>query len=377
MATLVTKFSEFLKDIRPTQGQRDDMKQGHTALRNRLREFEDIQDILVSDFLQGSYRRSTAIRPAEGCRSDVDIVVVTNLPRPEDDPEDGVLPADALARFEPFVEKYYKGKWRPQGRSIGIELSYVDLDLVITSKPASEDVEAYESAAALSSVGLEEDPDWWLSSAWVPTEERDQQIIAAAASSDNEWKTKPLWIPDCDADQWDETHPLAQIQYSRDKNKACERLYLGVVKCIKWWQRLRSEVMPKPKGYPLEHLVGLHCPVGIASHAEGVTLTLEAIRDVYALYPLTGQKPELPDHGVPTHDVLARVTAEEFKAFHAAISEAAGIARDALDEVDEDKSAARWQELFGSRFPSPPAAKATGGFTPPTEPARPKPTRYA
>lgn len=377
MATLVTKFGDFIRDVRPTQGQRDDMKRGHTALRNRLSEFDDLQDILVSDFLQGSYRRSTAIRPVEGCRSDVDIVVVTNLPRPEDDPVGGVSPADALARFEPFVDKYYKGKWRPQGRSIGIELSYVDLDLVITSKPAGQDVEAYNSAAALTSVGLEEDPDWWLSSAWVPLGERGQQVIAAAASADNEWKTSPLWIPDRDADEWDQTHPLAQIQYSRDRNKACGGLYLGVVKCIKWWQRLRSEEMPKPKGYPLEHLVGLHCPDGIASHAEGVTLTFEAIRDVYAAYPIIGGKPVLPDHGVPTHDVLARVTAEEFKCFHSAVVEAAGIAREALDEPDADKSATLWQKLFGLRFPGPPFVKAMGGFTPPSESARPKPTRYA
>ena len=44
---------------------------------------EDLKDIIVTTFLQGSYRRSTAVRPKQGKRSDVDIVVVTKLDKEE------------------------------------------------------------------------------------------------------------------------------------------------------------------------------------------------------------------------------------------------------------------------------------------------------
>ena len=62
MASLNTYFRDFLKEIRPTKNQLDEMRTGHTTLRNRLAAEEDLKSICVSDFLQGSYRRSTAIR---------------------------------------------------------------------------------------------------------------------------------------------------------------------------------------------------------------------------------------------------------------------------------------------------------------------------
>jgi len=74
---------------------------------------------LVSDFLQGSYRRYTAVRPKDGKRADVDIVVVTNLD------EQKHTPQQAMNLFKPFLDQHYTAKWHFQGRSIGIELSYV------------------------------------------------------------------------------------------------------------------------------------------------------------------------------------------------------------------------------------------------------------
>ena len=52
------------------------------------------------------------------------IVVVTKLDKEE------VTPEKALNVFEPFLEKYYEGKYRKQGRSWGIEMTHVDLDIV-------------------------------------------------------------------------------------------------------------------------------------------------------------------------------------------------------------------------------------------------------
>ena len=79
MATAPTYFSDFLSAIRLSDNQVSDLKTGHTTLRKRLLADEDLSPIIVSTFLQGSYRRSTAVKPKNGNKSDVDIIVVTIL----------------------------------------------------------------------------------------------------------------------------------------------------------------------------------------------------------------------------------------------------------------------------------------------------------
>jgi tRNA nucleotidyltransferase (CCA-adding enzyme) len=76
---LPESFRTFLSEIRPTKSQRDDCKTGHETLRDRLNSNEELKPLLVGDFLQGSYRRATAVRPKGDTRSDVDITAVRDL----------------------------------------------------------------------------------------------------------------------------------------------------------------------------------------------------------------------------------------------------------------------------------------------------------
>ena len=110
---MTTYFNDFLKNIRLTENQVNELKTAHTTLRTRLKSDKDLKDIIETTFLQGSYRRSTAVRPKQGKRSDVDIVVVTRLDKEE------VTPEEALDIFEPFLKKYYDGKYRKQGKIMG------------------------------------------------------------------------------------------------------------------------------------------------------------------------------------------------------------------------------------------------------------------
>lgn len=50
-------FDKFLASIRPTPSQREELKRGHQLLRSRLDQDTDLAPILVTSFLQGSYRR--------------------------------------------------------------------------------------------------------------------------------------------------------------------------------------------------------------------------------------------------------------------------------------------------------------------------------
>jgi len=362
MGKLPTYFNDFLSEIRLTENQVNDLITGHKTLRDRLKGEEDLSKIIVSTFLQGSYRRATATRPKSGKRSDVDVVVVTNLDKEEYTPE------EAHDLFIPFLEKYYKDKYRIQGRSLGIELSYVDLDLVVTAAPSESQKEILEEESITSDFSIEDLADWNLTkSQSFPNDVRSESFMFfEKRASEAEWKTEPLFIPNRDAEKWDPTDPLAQIKWTWDKNKKCNKHYVNIVKALKWWRRVDNPEGSHPKSYPLEHLIGQCCPEGIDSVAEGVTLTLEAIVDDYPT------KPKMQDHGVPEHDVFGRLTDEEYEVFYDRVKEAALLAREALDAKSVYDSATTWRKLFGNKFPEPPKPKTESsnmqsGFTQRTE----------
>jgi len=373
---LPSDFNSFLQEIRPTQAMRDDLKTGHKTLRDRLNADEDLKPILVSDFLQGSYRRHTAVRPKGDKRSDVDIIVVTKLS------ENEYLPEDALSLFESFLEKYYKGKWRPQGRSFGIEMSYVELDVVPTSAPAEQEYGILKSDAVTTDDDIVEARDWRLHKSWLGLNNRsykDALIMLKQAENEAEWKSQPLRIPDREVNTWDDTHPLEQIRWTRDKNSRCNGHFVNVVKCIKWWRLEHYTEPAHPKGFPLERLIGEYCPDGIDSVAEGVVKTLESIVSCFAILVQTNGKPILPDYGVPSHDVFLRITSEDFSAFYDQVKEGADLSRRAIDSQDRSESGKFWREMFGSKFPEPPnqGPGNKGGFTSPKAPAAPGSTRFA
>ena len=218
--------------------------------------------------------------------------------------------------------------------------------------------------------------DWRLVPSWVPLDERGlptARRLLEAARKEAEWQLSPLYIPDRDASCWEPTHPLEQIKWTWAKNSRCNGHYVNVVKAIKWWRRVKHPKPKYPKGYPIEHLVGLCCPDEIGSVAEGVTLALEAIARNYEADADRQQTPYIPDHGVPQHNVFGRVASKDFAAFHAQVCQAAEIARRALDAEEDDlrQSVADWQKLFGDAFPDPPdedkdGGPQTGGYTPRT-----------
>ena len=124
------QLQELLSKISPADAQQGALRNAHIRLRERLMADDDLKPLIVETFLQGSYRRHTGIRPGEGDKPDVDTVVVTRLDRGKYTPE------QAMNVLVPFLNRYYAGKWKKKGRSIGIELSDVKLDVVITSAPS-------------------------------------------------------------------------------------------------------------------------------------------------------------------------------------------------------------------------------------------------
>lgn len=328
---LPTYFTDFLKNIRPEPDDLEEFRAAHKDLREKLEADIGLSDIILSTFLQGSYRRATAIRPKPGKKGDVDVVVVTDIDKSQKTPQ------QALDTFKPFLDKHYKGQYVIQGRSIGISLKRVDLDLVATSAPSEVEKSVWRSMSFTEDRTLE-----------------DEEFVEKMTREAAEWKLSPLEIPDREAKLWVPTHPLKQIQVTQEKNARCNKHFVNVVKAIKWWRR--KFVTPEyPKSYPVEHLIWHCCPDQIKTVAQGVTETLETIVQNHKL------KPFLPDHGVPQHDVFKRIIQKDYDEFYSQVAEAAVLARKALDEQDTEKSAKLWRELFGNDFPPYGGGTGDGG----------------
>ena len=103
-------FTDFLSKIRPTEAQTKELKEAHTRLRERLLADEYLGPMIVSVFLQGSYRRSTSIRPQGDDKLDVDLVAVTRFRR-----QDYPVADDVMNEFTSFLNKHYKGQVEEEG----------------------------------------------------------------------------------------------------------------------------------------------------------------------------------------------------------------------------------------------------------------------
>ncbi|QLH78345.1 hypothetical protein HZS55_14025 [Halosimplex rubrum] len=337
MTTLPTLFETFLSDIRPQDEHNDAYKEGHETLRDHLQNDDDIDEFYVADFLQGSYRRWTALRPQEDEKSDVDVVFVSDL---SSDLDTDV----ALRKCEPFLDEHYEGQWEPNAHSYKIEEEEVEIDLVLTAAPSEATREAVKSLGSLD-VGTALSPD-------------DLSTVAEAlnmsADGDDEWKDEPLKIPHRDENEWENTHPLATIAFTVNKNDITDGHYVNVVKAIKWWRRTKTPDVEGPTSYPLEHIVGQCCPDDIDSVAEGVTRTLEELTRQFKTDALAEETPVLPAHGLPRtpeNDVLKQIDGKDFAAFYDEAEDAAALARTALDEEDKETSRDYWYQLFGEKFP--------------------------
>lgn len=334
MGSLPSYFKEFLAEIEPSASYKEDQKIGHTTLRQRLKDDATFKLVHVNTFLQGSYRRHTAIHPGK----DVDIVVVTSI-----DP-DGMSAATANAHLGDCLKRYYKNV-APQSRSWGVTLSYVVMDVVLA---ASHHIKKDASFAE--------------------TLRKAENLDASA------WTSQPLLIPDRDLGKWIETHPKMQLAWTTDLNATCGGYFVPLVKMFKWWRKVTYETPKYPKGYILERLAGECVDTTARDHGEGFVKLLENIQAKYASYALLDLVPSLPDPGVPTHNVAHRLAAADFKTFMEKVAAALPVARAALDETDVKKSADGWRNVLGDKFPAAPVEKAS---FPPTGVRPNKPAGFA
>jgi len=332
-------FKDFLTNISLTPNQISRIKTTHETLRDRLKKDEKLSEMIIDTFLQGSYKRYTAIRPKNDEKSDVDIVVVMDLDKDE------IEPNEIFDLFEDFLDKYYEDKYKFNNKSIRITLTDVDVDLVVTIPYENSD--NFDKNLFNKSV----------------VELMDEEIDS------EDIENGYLYLPNRNENTWVKINPTAQIINTTSKNQRANGWYIKVVKSIKWWQRFNYPDLGV-KSYPLERFIFECCPEDITCVADGVYLTFENM----AIY---SQKPCLNDFSLET-DVFENISDDEYEEFYSKACDAAEISYQARFENDADESIRLWKELFGNKFDdSDNNENSNSGFTKPNKKASVPSGRFA
>lgn len=179
MASCEKQLFGFLKQIEPTNTQKDGARRSHNYLRDILDQGNMARKVMDS-YLSGSYPRDTAIRPLD----DVDIIFVID---PAAWPKNGFGflfserpdPEAVLKTFASAIRYRYEGSsLRMQNRSVRLKLNHLNIDVV----PAID--KDRTSGHILIPDREQED--------WIVTAPKRHSEIASAINQQQESRFKPL-----------------------------------------------------------------------------------------------------------------------------------------------------------------------------------------
>lgn len=314
---LALNFKGFLKNISLNERQRAELIKEHNRLKKYLLHDSNTKDFIVTTFIQGSFARKTSIVPLYGKRTDLDIVVVTNLDKHRYSAD------DVLDRFEPVLKKHYgrhkNEQYRRQAHSWGLKLSNVDIDIV----PATSQV-------------LMDKVRWATGTLWQPFYLYGKPL---------DWRQEPLYIPDTTSGRWEETNPLKTKCFVKEKNVSCNGNYSNIVKCFKWWKKYNFPKMKHPSGYQMEALVGQYCPNDVRYVEEGIVRTFENLLRCGSF------KSGLSWNRNYGSEVYSSMSQGEYFEFYNYVKEAAKVAKEAVEAAYTEDAIELWRSLFGGKFP--------------------------
>ena len=179
MASCEKQLLGFLKQIEPTNAQKEGARRSHNYLRDLLDQGNMARKV-VDSYLSGSYSRDTAIRPLD----DVDIIFVID---PDTWPKNGFGflfsenpdPEAVLKTFMNAIRyRYEDSSLRMQNRSVRLKLNHLNIDVV----PAID--QGKNNGHILIPDREEED--------WIVTAPKRHSEIASAINQQQQGRFKPL-----------------------------------------------------------------------------------------------------------------------------------------------------------------------------------------
>ena len=298
------RFTEFIKDITPSETTVANCKSAHTSVRKALLNDDKFKDKVKRVFLGGSYKRSTAIRPTmkNGSieRPDVDLyVVVEGAPWDSDaaDLMEDLYAALNRARTDLGITSIKRNRC-----SIALSMNKADLDVSILLERQSDD---------LYRIGNRNTGEWY------------------------------------------KTDPEEHTDWSAAQNTRCSGRFNPMTRMVKWARRKNKTVSRHPKSFALETFIAPHISETETHYGQLFCDWCQSFLDAYAVNRLLGTCPFLEDPAVPGGNILAGVTNDEFCAYYDKIEKHRDDAAKALAEDDQDKATDFWRRIFGDRFPKP------------------------
>ena len=307
------RFTEFIKDINPSPTTNARSKASHAWLRNALWADEIYQDKLLRDFLGGSYKRQTAVRPVTKSgdteRPDVDIYVVVKGSIWTAEPED--LLNELFSALNRNRDEVGITSLKRNRCSIAVSTNQADMDV----SPLLE-----RQSDGLYRIGNRNSGEWYA------------------------------------------TDPEQHSTWSSDRNEHFSGRFKPLVKMLKWAQRENPTKYRHPKSFSLEAIVAQHMGPTETHYGHLIHDTFDSFLAEYEWNRTFGFCPSLSDPAVAGGNLLAGVSGEAFCAFYDKIESHRNDAAKALEADNQDKATKHWRRIFGDRFPASKSQSASSNL---------------
>ena len=311
------RFTDFITDINPSRTTTQRSQSAHHRIREGLQEDETYSRSLIKDFLGGSYKRQTAIRPVvkngDTERPDVDIYVVVKGSTWETDPSE-------------LVENLYNALDR--------------------NRDALNINRLHRNRCSIA----------------ISTNTTDMDISPLLERSPNGY-----YIGNRETGEWYETDPEKHSEWSSEQNDNFSGRFKPSVKLIKWARRENPTKYKHPKSFALEVITAKHMNRSETHYGKIIHGIFDDFVKTYAYERSTGLCPHIEDPAVLDGNLLSGVSGEAFGAYYDKIKRHRDDADRALNEDDQDKATKYWRRIFGNRFPAPKSSAsglaATGVLT--------------
>lgn len=292
-------FKKFVGDISLNPTRVDQIDRAVRNWEKKFKEDDEIKDLFISYFTQGSYSTDTGVRPKSGEEFDVDVVLVLEITENDD-------PKEILHWIKDRIKSYsgFENRVKVKDRCVRIEYA----------KEFHVDV--------------------------VPALQYDNHIK----------------IPSRKEGEWVETNPSGFTEWCNNINDESDKYFSQTVKIVKHWRDEKVGEDTAPKSILLTTLVG-HAHIKKPSIAETLVETLKGmVDDIDALVSELENDEDVAwveNPSLEGENLARNWTKVKAQRFLKKLTTLRDDCQQALDEKDKDASIKKWQAIIGSAyFPS-------------------------
>lgn len=287
-------FKSFIANISLNPTREDRINSALSAWEEILKNDDEIKSLFEDFYKQGSYATSTAIIPIGNNEFDIDTILLLNT--------EDVYDAKGLIDFvykRLKTKEAYKDKLIKKDRCIRVNYTG-DFHMDI-----------------------------------VPAKPTDDEHILISSKSKNEWH---------------ETNPAGFTKWFKTKHSENNYKLINLSKIIKFWRDENVGKQTAPKSILLTALIGSYVVSG-NSDAETLVLSLENmvsnLDDI-----LVDDEPYVENPSLEGENLARDWDKTKYDTLKTKLDKFAKDARLAFDEEDKEKSVEKWQNIFGTKFPS-------------------------